>query len=201
MKTFKDFMVEKGLLELYEKAKKYLPELPDPETVEYEPFNSEKPGVLGYVRAPEKPGERLKISFRDDEKPSLTTFYHEIIHLAQINRRKTANEIEAWNYPAFLSYAIEHDLEPFDVLKISELTREDVEEAIKSLGLGIEDMEGYFETVGVVLPPQWERMSTEDRLIYFFAELSAGLDAGEPLSLMIFEKLLPKLRFAEIGGE
>lgn len=192
--NFKEFMEKHGLLETYEKARKYLPSLPDPEEVEYEPFSSEKPGVLGYVRKPEKAGEPLKISFRDDEKPPLSTFYHEIIHLAQLNAGKDGNEIEAWNYPSFLHYAIENDLEPFDVLRISELKEADVKAALRELGLGIESIEDYLETVGTLTPPGWEKMNEEQRLIFFFAELSAGLDVKEPLAVMIFEKLLRRLK-------
>ena len=53
MKTLLDSMRENGLTEYYEKAKNYLPSLPEPEKVQYEPFNPEKPGVLGYVRKEE----------------------------------------------------------------------------------------------------------------------------------------------------
>ena len=178
---------------IYNTAKKYLPTLPPAEEVEYEGFSAHRPGVMGYVRKPEKEGEPLRISFRHDP-PDLTTFYHEIIHLAQLNGGKEANEIEAWNYPGFLHYAIRKSLPSFDLLKISELTMKDVEEVLQSLNLGISTIDDYLWQVGVFPPVGWEQMKEEDRLVFFFAELSAGLDAEEPLAVMIFERLAEKLR-------
>jgi len=190
--TLLDFMRKHGLAEYYMKAKKYLPSLPDPIDVRYEHFDRRLHGAMGYVK--KEYGSDLIISFRDDERPSLTTFYHEIIHLAQLNAGKEASEIEAWNYPGFLHHATEEDMEPFDLLKLSELTRKDVEEVLRSLGLGIDTIEDYLEAVGTMTPPGWEKMNDRDRLVFFFAELSAGLEAGEPLSRMVFEKLAERLR-------
>lgn len=176
-------------IEIYEAAKKYLPTLPDPEKVEYESFNPGRDGVFGYVRKTGDPETPYVISFRN-LPPSLTTFYHEIIHLAQLEGGREVSEIEAWNYPSFLNYAIQHNLPPFDLLKLSELTIKDVEEVLQSLKVGINTIDDYLWQVGTFPPAGWDEMGEKDKLTFFLAEVSAGLDAHETLAVLFFLKLI-----------
>jgi len=178
METLKEYLEKHGLTELYKKAARYIP-LPPPEKVVVEDFMFTDEGpriVFGYVKVRDT---ELSISFRQNP-PDILTFLHEVIHLAG------GGEVEAYNYVTFLRYAVENDLPPFDLFKLSELKREDVEEVLREFG--IDSIEEYFKLEGILVPV----LDNETAVELFLAELSGAIE-WSPLARQIFKKIAQRL--------
>ncbi|MCS7387218.1 MAG: hypothetical protein NDF55_10915 [archaeon GB-1867-005] len=132
--NLKDYLEKHGIMNWYEWATKYL-KLPSPEEVEVLPYGTFKfqPTVNGFTGRDEK--GKLYVTFKNNP-PNLETFSHELIHLAG------HGEIYAFNLDVFLAYAIKHDLPPFNVLALLDLSLNQVESVLREFGF--KSIDEYF---------------------------------------------------------
>lgn len=198
--TLEDFLKYRGLYQLYQLAKKYLPTLPDPRDVYVVPWEHSpcSANIHSYGCTWRVDG-RWYLSFRE-HIPSIFVILHELIHLAG------GGEWEAYNYLPALWYAIRRGLEPFNLLKLRYVDLAKLDEISKRV-FGISTLKLVIDYMGVV-PWCVHMFAIDGDIVAKFREdlddwekgqcllttLLDGLDYNEPIAVKIFDKLVETLK-------
>lgn len=185
-----------NLLELYRKARKYLPSLP--EEIYVVPFDAHIEKRVLAIAYEDKGKWYLAFRFNP---PDEYTFLHELIHVAG------GKEIEAYNYVSLLYYSIEKNLPEYNLLDFQNITLEEINEVLRGMGIkGVNSVEDYFNITGIIpvmfmdldiLPDGRkvfkvkEGVDPRDLAQHFLAEISSGIDYN-PFDERIFRELVEK---------